>query len=497
MSAQGYDVAVVGAGLGGLTTAGLLARAGRSVILLERSQRAGGVCQDLEIDGHRFEVGTTFLSGFGPGGPLAMLCQRLGVSLPIKECDPVFQVALPNHRVGLWTQPESWRREIRREFPDEEAGWQALWSELDGLAAERERAVKRLPPLPPERWGERLHVWRALNLGRLSPILARTGAALKWALRTPIRATLTRHGLGEASQRVVEAILWYLLLRDPDECSTLEAAVALQQARRGVATIPGGAGALVDALREKFQADGGQLRLETPVKRLLLDRGRITGVVTAAGETIQARFVVADVAPEILAGPFLPPRPWWARRGHALAGSWEAGRVAQAMVLAVPEILVPSELSAHCFIVRNSDRPAREENLAFVRSAPARDDRQGADALRPISVARFVSAPARHENTLVEGELLEMLDTIIPGVGGAVAFRRVLTTAALEEVWGRPSATVRYVADTRDWLGQRGLPHRLGWPGLLAVGEWTYPGRLISGVVDGAMRVAGQIIETA
>jgi phytoene dehydrogenase-like protein len=426
-----------------------------------------------------------------------MLCQRLGVSLPIQECDPVFQVALPHHRVSLWTQPEAWRREIRREFPDEEAGWQALWSELESLASERELAVKRLPPLPPERWGERLRIWRALNLGMFSPIPARTGAALTRALRTPIRTSMSRHGLGETSQQVVEAILWYLLLRDPGECSTLEAAVAIQQARRGVVAIPGGATALADALVEKFQQDGGQLRLETPVERLLLEGGRIAGLVTAAGEAIRARVVVADVPPDVLAGTLLPPRRRWPRRRQVLDGPWHAARVAQVMVLAVPEILVPSELSGHCFVVRDSHRPARDENLVFVRTALAWEVGGGGGGLRYLTIGRFVGAQPQPEEARVESELLEGLDQIVPGVANAMAFHRVLPASALAEAWGRPSVAVRYAADTRDWLGQRGLPHRLGWPGLRVVGEWTYPGRLISGVVEGAMRVADQIVETA
>src|SRR5574337_316208 len=396
MSAQGYDVAVVGAGLGGLTTAALLARTGRSVILVDRAPRPGGVAREQEIEGCRFDVGATFLSGFGPGSPLATLCQRLGVSLPIKECDPVFQVALPSHRVSLWTQPEAWRREIRREFPDEEAGWRALWSELEILAADQERVVRLLPALPPEGWGERLRVWRALTPGTFSPVPAKTGAALKRALRTPLRATMSRHGLGETSQQVVEAMLWYLLLRDPNECSTLEAAVVIQQARRGVVAIPGGATALVDALAEKFQQDGGQLRLETPVERLLLEGGRIAGLVTAGGETIRARVVVADVPPEVLAGTLLPPRRRWPRR-HILDGPWHAARVAQAMVLAVPEMLVPSELSGHCFVVRDSHRPAREENLVFVRTALAWESGGGGGGLRYLTVGRFVAAQPQPE----------------------------------------------------------------------------------------------------
>ena len=496
MSAQGYDVAVVGAGVGGLATAGLLARAGRSVILLDRASRPGGVCQDLTIDGHRFEIGATLLSGFDPGGPTALLCQRLGISLSAEEADPAFQVVLPDHRISLWTRPEAWWREIRREFPEEEAAWQALWSELDSLAAERAQAVKRLPSLPPEHWRERLRIWRALAPGMLSSLPAKTGAVLRRALSTPLRTTLQRHGLGETSQRVVEATLWYLLLRGSDECSTLEAAVAFQQAG-GVAAIAGGAPALVDALAAKFQQDGGQLRMGTAVDHFLLEGGRITGLVTAGGETIRARFLVADVPLEVLAGALLPSRRGWRHRGRALDGPWYSSRVVQVMVLAVPEILVPSELSGHCFVVQDPHRPAQEENLIFVRSASAQGDERGAGALRHLTVGRFVAERPQGDGISAEAELMEVLDELVPGVGGVMVFHRMLRPADLEDAWGRPEATVWHVVRTREWLGQRGSPHRVGWPGLLVVGEWTYPGRLVANVVQGAMQVASLIAQSA
>jgi phytoene dehydrogenase-like protein len=55
-------------------------------------------------------------------------------------------------------------------------------------------------------------------------------------------------------------------------------------------------------------------------------------------------------------------------------------------------------------------------------------------------------------------------------------------------------AAVRYEFESGDWLGRRGLAHQVGWPGLLAVGEWTHPGRLVSDVVEGAMHVADLIV---
>jgi phytoene dehydrogenase-like protein len=454
------------------------------------------------IDGHRFEIGATLLSGFGPGGPLSGLCQRLGISLSSKECDPAFQVALPRHRISLWAGPEACWREIRREFPNDFSGWQTLWSELEALATERERALQGLPPLPPEGWVQRLRVWRVLRRGSASSgpagagSPAGAGGKLRPALATSLRATMVRHRLGESSQRVLEASLWYLLLRSPDECSTLEAAVALQQVRRGTVAITGGMPVLVDALVTKFQQDGGQLRLETPVARCLWERGRITGLVTEGGETIRARVVVANVPPAVLTGSLLPSSRWRLRCRPDLQGPWHPTHVAQVLAVAVPETLVPSELSGHCFVVRDPHRLARDENVIFIRTTPDWGEGQGPGGFRCLTACRFVPPRPGGEDESAS-DLLEALDRIVPGVGSGMILRRVLSPLALGEAWGRPSAGVRYAADSPEWLGRRGLPHRLGWPGLLAVGEWTYPGRLANNVVEGAMRVVDLITERA
>ncbi len=496
MSTRTYDVAVVGAGMGGVATAALVARSGRSVILVDRARRAGGVCQSLVTDGYRFEIGATLLSGFSAGGSLAALCERLSLNLALKEADPLFQVALPYHRISLWANPEGCWREVRREFPKDEPGWRTLWSDLVGLAVEREQVLRVLPALPPVGWRDRLQVWRVLKAELLSPLSSQAGSLLKRALVTPFRATLLRHGLSEASQRVLDAVLWYLLLRDSDECSTLEAAVALQQVRRGVVAIPGGVGALVDALLEKFLKDGGQLRLATSVARLLPEGGRIRGLVTEGGETIRARRVVTNVPPGVLTGTLLSPARGWFQRRRWPEGPWHATHVAEVMVLAVPEPLLPSELSGQCFVVPDVSRRAREENLIFLRATPTWDEGQGPAGMRCLTVGRFVQVQPSSTGESGEAELLEALEEVVPGATSAMTYHRMLTPADLEELWGRPAGAVRYAVSSQDWLGQRGLPHRLGWPGLLVVGEWTFPGRLVSQVVQGAMRVADLICES-
>jgi phytoene dehydrogenase-like protein len=161
--------------------------------------------------------------------------------------------------------------------------------------------------------------------------------------------------------------------------------------------------------------------------------------------------------------------------------------------VAIPEAFLPSELGWHCLVVGDAGRPARDENLVFVhRMADGLPEGAGA-RLAHLCVGRFVPPTAPTDGAAIAQALLAALDRVIPGVESIAVHQWVAPASALAELWGRPMAAVRYAADSRAWMGRRGLAHRVGWPGLLAVGEWTYPGRLFSDVVEGAIHVADLI----
>lgn len=56
-----YDAIVVGSGLGGLTTAALLAKAGRRVLVLERHYTAGGFTHSYRRRGFEWDVGVHYV----------------------------------------------------------------------------------------------------------------------------------------------------------------------------------------------------------------------------------------------------------------------------------------------------------------------------------------------------------------------------------------------------------------------------------------------------
>ena len=124
MMSQTPHVVVIGAGIGGITTAALLLKAGLNVSLFEAHTYPGGSAGTFYHQNYRFDAGATLAGGFFKGGPHQKTAEMLEIEFPVSQVDPAWIVHLPDSKIYQWRNREKWYQERLEKFPGSELFWQ-------------------------------------------------------------------------------------------------------------------------------------------------------------------------------------------------------------------------------------------------------------------------------------------------------------------------------------------------------------------------------------
>jgi len=121
MNTEKFDAIVIGAGLGGLSAAGYLAKAGKSVLVLEHHTVPGGYAHEFRRGHYRFEVALHALDGAAPGGWAYPTLAELEVldQVRFERMDPFYTVRFPDKEIVAHADPLEYEGELIRHFPDE------------------------------------------------------------------------------------------------------------------------------------------------------------------------------------------------------------------------------------------------------------------------------------------------------------------------------------------------------------------------------------------
>jgi phytoene dehydrogenase-like protein len=123
-----YDVIVIGAGIGGLTAAALLSKAGLSVCVLEKEPHVGGYLAGFRRKQFIFDTAIHWLNQFGPEGILDKLFKAIGSDHPKAiEQYRIRRYKGENFDYLLTNKPDDFRDQLIRDFPDEKKGIERMF----------------------------------------------------------------------------------------------------------------------------------------------------------------------------------------------------------------------------------------------------------------------------------------------------------------------------------------------------------------------------------
>jgi len=299
-----YDVIVIGAGLGGLTAAALMAQSGRKILLIERSASVGGAASTYKVGDLMIEASLHETSDpRNPADPKHQPLARLGVLESIEWVPVGSLYEVRGGPVGApFLLPDSFagaRTALSDRFPSGRSGIAAVLDEMERLSAGLGTLSRGRDAFhdPREGFSALLKLWPMVRDWRLSAA-----------------EVLQRHfGSDEAAKCALAANLAYYH-DDPDTLWWIFFAVAQGgYLQSGGHYIRGGSKRLSDALAGVIKAAGGEILTGRTATAIGLDTDGAPRAVTHCdrhGEDeaeAEAPIVVGNAAPQVLA-EMLPER---------------------------------------------------------------------------------------------------------------------------------------------------------------------------------------------
>lgn len=467
------DVVVVGAGIGGLTTAALLAKFGQSVTLVEANKFPGGLLRSYSREGVDCPLGVHYFGACGEGELLRTVFDLLGITgqlglQRLGQDGPLDRYLYQGSVFDLPGTFDALPDALARRFPRERAAIDAVVQALRAAGAVFEIGGGGARPggarfddamMSAEEYYARLGCSREL--------IDVIGVPAVWLGSTVAQCPAPLHRMTLAS---------FLLSSWRLGCTGAQ---------------------LADLYVDRLLGHGGTLVTRSPVQRLLVEQGRAAGVVTGAGTTIRARRVVAAVHPkQVLA--WLPDSEQVGERRRRL----ECLRETRSAICLHALVDARRRPPTPCHLYRIGSERERWP-VVFAQVRPS--ELPGHNLLTLIAAEHYQNWQAwaatrtgkrgrdyRTAKAAVARELLDLAEQFVGGVADA----RIIdsyTPLSVRDWVGVPEGGLYGVLRTRESMLPMAALQRALLPGLRFVGQSVAaPGLL--GVTLGALRVVGDLV---
>lgn len=495
--AKGYDIIVIGGGLGGLTCGALTANAGLSTVLIEQEEQVGGYATNFSRDGFLFDSAVHLIGRCAPGGLIYDMLERLKLTDHVKflQVEPLHRYIFPEHDLRVPSDLKEYQELLERHFPQEQIG--KLFETMARLAKDSARLSGGL---------------RAKDLATFS---IKHPLVFKYHNK-PLQALLDDHTKDKKLQAIITASWGYYGL-PPERLSALYFVGGwLSYHAQGGFVIRGGAQVLSDALANSIKENGSSVLLQTRVKKIILEDGRAAGVELEGGEVLKAKYIVSNAsAPQTYLK--LVGREYLSKDLIKQLESWEPSASAFQLYLGVqldrldiPDYtLFIADTYDHSAVYRDlmeAEPEFRGYGMTIYTNVEPERAPAGHQVIHLITLANYESWRAalnRSEEAYREMKerwterLLTRAELLIPGLKAGIKIQEVATPLTMEHYTLNHQGAIYGWAQTVEQSGLRRPQVKSPIPGLYQAGAWTFPGGGVAAVIPSGALAARAILRDA
>lgn len=281
-----YDGIVIGSGAGGLTAAVALAQAGKKMLVLEQHDRPGGWTHSFTLEGYRFSPGVHYIGDLQEGGGLRRIYDGLGVSQDLIFCelnpDGYDHIIIGDRRVDFPKGKDKLVERLKRQFPQETSGIDSYFADLINMVESLSRIGDLNHPMKSATSAPTIIKWMRASGAELINSHVKDPV-----LRGVLAGQSGDHGL------------------PPSRVSAfMHAGITYHYLNGGYYPL-GGSFTIPRAFVRALKKAGGEIRLQSRVKRILLEGKKVLGVELETGEQIRAGFVISNADPEVTFGKLI------------------------------------------------------------------------------------------------------------------------------------------------------------------------------------------------
>ena len=276
-----YDAIVIGSGMGGLATAGLLAKhGGQRVLVLERHYTAGGFTHTFRRPGYEWDVGVHYIGQvMDPDSPARLAFDDLtNAQLDWADMGDVYdKVIIGDDEYEFVKGKKNWRARMHEYFPDDRDA-------IDGYLNVLRSTVRRAGLYFAEK--------------SLPPFVSSIAGGL---MRRPVlrRASKTTRETLEAltdNQRLIGVLTgqWGDYGLPPGESSFFIHALVAGHYLEGGAYPVGGASRIAATIEPVIEDAGGAVVTSAEVREIVVEKRRAVGVRLADGNELRAPTIISN-----------------------------------------------------------------------------------------------------------------------------------------------------------------------------------------------------------